>query len=71
VEHVVICSLLVYPEARGNGLGLDMLKSLISLHNGKTWHVPAILPEELGKVYESAGFMKEKLSQWQMRLSLM
>jgi hypothetical protein len=29
------------------------------------------LPEELGKVYESAGFMKEKLSQWQMRLSLM
>ena len=71
VEHVVIWSLLVYPEARGNELGLDMLKSLVSLHNGKIWHVPAILPEELGKVYEKAGFEKEKLSQWQMRLSLM
>ena len=71
VEHVVIWSLLVYPEARGNGLGLNMLKSLISLHHGKTWHVPAILPEELGKVYEKAGFEKEKLSQWHMRRSLM
>ncbi|HVF24316.1 MAG TPA: GNAT family N-acetyltransferase [Anaerolineales bacterium] len=70
VEHVVIWSLLVYPEARGNGLGLDMLKSLISLHNGKTWHVPAIVPEELGKVYEKAGFEREKLSQWQMKLTL-
>ena len=69
-EHVVIWSLFVHPEARGYGFGLDMLKSLIAMHPGKTWHVPAILPEELGTVYKSAGFEKEKLSQWQMKLSL-
>ncbi|MCI0556024.1 MAG: GNAT family N-acetyltransferase, partial [Anaerolineae bacterium] len=71
VEHVVIWSLLVEPDARGNELGLDMLRSLTTQHAGKIWHVPAILPEELGKVYEKAGFEKEKLSQWQMRLALM
>ena len=69
VEHVVVWSLLVEPEARGNELGLDMLRSLITTHPGKIWHVPAILPEELGKVYERADFEKEKLSQWQMKLS--
>jgi hypothetical protein len=68
-EHIVIWSLLVEQNARGNKLGLDMLKSLTAMHTGKTWHVPAILPEELGTIYEKAGFEKEKLSQWQMRLS--
>ena len=70
VEHVVIWSLLVHPDTPGSKLDLEMLKSLVAGHTGKTWHVPAILPEELGRVYESAGFTKEKLSQWQMRLSL-
>jgi hypothetical protein len=39
-------------------------------HAGKTWHVPAIFPEEFGNVFERAGFEKENLSQWQMKLSL-
>jgi GNAT superfamily N-acetyltransferase len=69
-EHVVIWSLLVQPDARRSELGLEMLKSLTAKHTGKTWHVPAILPEGLGNIYEKAGFEKEKLSQWQMRLSL-
>jgi len=69
-KEVVIWSLLVEPNARGNGLGVKMLKSIVAHHPGKTWHVPAILPEELGKVYERAGFEKEKLSQWQMKLTL-
>ena len=69
-EHVVIWSLLVEPEARGNGLGTDMLKHVMAQHAGKTWHVPAIFPEELEKVFERSGFEKEKLSQLQMRLRL-
>lgn len=69
-EHVVIWSLLVEPEARGQGLGSDLLKSLIAEYPGRTWHVPAILPEELGKIFERAGFEREELSQWQMTLSL-
>ncbi len=69
-EHVVIWSLLVEPEARGNGLGVDMLKSVMAVHAGRTWHVPAIWPEEFGKIFERAGFEREELSQWQMRLLL-
>lgn len=69
-EHVVIWSLLVEQEARGEGLGTDMLKSVIANHAGRSWHVPALFPEELGKVFERAGFEREELSQWQMRLVL-
>jgi ribosomal protein S18 acetylase RimI-like enzyme len=69
-EHVVIWSLLVEPQARGKGLGTDMLKNLMANHPGKTWHVPAVLPEEFATIFERAGFEQEKLSQWQMRLLL-
>ena len=69
-EQVVIWSLLVEKDARGNELGVEMLNSIATKHAGKTWRVPAILPEELGKTYEKAGFEKEHLSQWQMSLIL-
>jgi ribosomal protein S18 acetylase RimI-like enzyme len=69
-EHVVIWSLLVEQDARGNRLGIDLLKSIIANYADKTWHVPAIFPEELGNVFERANFENEKLSQWQMRLTL-
>lgn len=69
-EHVVIWSLLVEPSARGNGLGVDMLKRIVAHHAGKTWHVPAIWPEEFGVLFEQVGFQREEISQWQMRLSL-
>jgi GNAT superfamily N-acetyltransferase len=70
VEHVVIWSLLVEEVARGNGLGTDMLRSIIANYRGKSWHVPAIFPEEFENVFVRAGFEKENLSQWQMRLAL-
>lgn len=70
VENVVIWSLLVETSARGRGLGVDMLKRVMAHHAGKIWHVPAIWPEEFGVIFEQAGFQREKLSQWQMRLSL-
>lgn len=70
-EHVVIWSLLVEPEARGHGLGSALLQRVIANWTGKMWHIPALCPEELGKVFERAGFEKEKLSQWQMKLSLL
>ncbi len=70
VSDIAIWSLMVDPQARGNGLGVQTLKAVIAQHPGKTWHVPAILPEELGKVFERAGFVREELSQWQMKLRL-
>jgi GNAT superfamily N-acetyltransferase len=66
----VILSLLVEPHARGKGLGTDLLKTIIAHYPNKTWHVPAIFPEEFAKVFERAGFAREELSQWQMRLVL-
>lgn len=69
-EHVVIWSLLVEPAARGDHLGVDILKSIIAKHANKTWHVPAIFPEEFQKIFGRAGFEKEELSQWQMKLTL-
>ena len=68
--HIVIWSLLVEPGARGRNLSVDILKALIATHPGKTWHVPALFPEEMGKVFERAGFQKEELSQLQMKLTL-
>ena len=69
-DRVVIWSLLVEADVRGNRLGTHMLKSLIANHPGKSWHVPALFPEELENVFVRAGFEREKLSQWQMRLAL-
>jgi GNAT superfamily N-acetyltransferase len=69
-ERVVIWSLLVEEVARGNGLGTDMLRSIIANYRGKSWHVPAIFPEEFENVFINAGFEREKLSQWQMKLNL-
>lgn len=68
--HVVVWSLLVEREARGGHLAADMLKSVINQHPDRIWHIPAIMPEELGVVFERAGFQREELSQWQMRLLL-
>lgn len=69
-KDIIIWSLVVEGPARGSGLGVDMLKSMIAQNPGKTWHVPALLPEGLGKVYERVGFVREELSQWQMKLIL-
>jgi GNAT superfamily N-acetyltransferase len=70
LEHVLIWSVLVEPEARGRNLGEQILKSVIAQYPERNWHVSAILPEELGYVYERIGFEREELSQWQMRLVL-
>lgn len=69
-DHVVIWSLLVEPSARGKRLSIDMLKNVMANYPRKTWHVPAIFPEELGNIFEVAGFEREEISQWQMRLLL-
>lgn len=70
VENVAIWSLLVEQGARGHGLATDILRNVMVNHAKKTWHVPAIFPEEFGQVFERAGFERETLSQWQMKLSL-
>lgn len=70
-SDVGIWSLCVAPDARRKGLGTRMLKAIMTQYPGKTWHVPAILPEELSPVFRGAGFVREELSQWQMKLRLL
>jgi ribosomal protein S18 acetylase RimI-like enzyme len=70
VDDIVVWSLLVESQARGRGLGTETLIAVMAKHPGKTWHVPALFPEELGKIFEKAAFERESLSQWQMKLTL-
>ncbi len=69
-EHVVVWSVLVEPDMRGKNLGAEMLRNVIAHHACRTWHIPAIFPEEFTKPFERAGFVKEELSQWQMKLAV-
>lgn len=65
-EHVTLRSLIVPIQVRGQGQGASLLKALFAQYPGKTWHVPAVFPEETGKTFEQAGMQPEPLSQWQM-----
>ncbi len=69
-ERVIIWSLLVEDQSQLSSLGADMLKNVITYHKGKTWHAPALFPEEFQSAFIRAGFEREELSQWQMKLHL-
>lgn len=70
MDQVVVWSLLVEEHARGQGLGSQILRAVMARHPGKRWQMPAVLPEELWRVFEKADFKKENLSQWQMKRAL-
>ena len=69
-ERVIIWSLLAEDPSQLSSLGVEMLKSVIACHKGKTWHAPALFPEEFESVFVRAGFEREELSQWQMKIIL-
>ena len=69
-EHVSILSVLVMPGARSAGQSLRMMRALAAKFPDKTWHVPALYPEEMAGIFEKAGFEKEELEQYQMSLKL-
>ncbi len=63
---LVIRSLVVEPEMRGKGQGRRLLKALRAKYRGKAWSVPALCPEEMGALFERAGFRRGELSQFHM-----
>ncbi len=69
-EHVTISSVLVKTRSRGAGLSGVLMRALFSRFPNKTWHVPAIYPEEICGVFEQVGMKREDISQWQMSLAL-
>lgn len=63
--------LVVAPEARRQNQASQLLAGLFQLFPGKTWGIPAIMPEELAlPALERAGFAHNELSQLQMQLAL-
>ncbi|KAA3657724.1 MAG: GNAT family N-acetyltransferase [Chloroflexi bacterium] len=69
-ETIHIRSLIVNQSARNQGQATQLLHSLFTRFPGKTWNVPAIFPEELGPLFETLGFKRGELSQWQMALDI-
>lgn len=69
-EHVSIASVLVKARSRGAGLSAVLMRTLFARFPNKTWHVPAIYPEEICGVFDEVGMQREEISQWQMSLKL-
>ncbi|HNO31134.1 MAG TPA: hypothetical protein PKI78_05055, partial [Anaerolineales bacterium] len=70
VKDVAISSVLVKTRSRGAGLSGVLLRALFAKFPGKTWHVSAIYPEEMGVIFEHVGMTREAISQWQMSRAL-
>jgi ribosomal protein S18 acetylase RimI-like enzyme len=66
--QIAVRSILVDPQARGQGQAARLLQATVAAHPGKTWRVPALCPEEIGGLFEGAGFVRESLAQLQMVL---
>jgi ribosomal protein S18 acetylase RimI-like enzyme len=69
-EHVVIWSVLVKAGSRGAGLSPLLLRTVFSQFPGKTWHVPALYPEEMSPIFDELGMKRDDISQLQMSLRL-
>jgi ribosomal protein S18 acetylase RimI-like enzyme len=69
-EHVVISSVLENVNSRAAGLGSALMRAVFSRFPNKTWHVPALFPEEMSALFEELGMQREEISQWQMSLKL-
>lgn len=69
-EHVAIWSVLVKARSRGAGLSPVLMRALFAKFPNKTWHVPALYPEEICAVFDQVGMKREEISQWQMSLAL-
>ena len=69
-DDVVIWSVLVKARSRGAGLSPVLIRSIFAKYPNKTWHVPAVFPEEMSPIFEDVGMVREAISQWQMSLKL-
>ena len=64
--QIAIRSVVVKPEARGEGLAARLLRTLMDNHPDAQWVVPALCPQEIGGLFERVGFERRELSQLQM-----
>jgi len=70
-EQITIRGLMVEPQARRQGWAIRLLQAVIAAHPNKSWGVPIIYPEALiTQLFEKVGFVKDELTQFQMKLPL-
>ncbi len=69
-KDATLYCLVVEEGERRNGNAMHLLNALFAAYPDRTWHIPALCPEEVSGLFEKAGFQKERLSQFQMNLSL-
>jgi ribosomal protein S18 acetylase RimI-like enzyme len=69
-EKVAIWSVLVKARSRGAGLSPVLMRAVFSRFPNKTWHVPALYPEEICAVFDQVGMKREEISQLQMSFML-
>jgi len=68
--QMAIRAVLVKPEARRQGEATRLLQALIARYPGRIWRVAPLCPEEIGGLFDGAGFERESLAQLQMILDL-
>lgn len=68
--QIAICSLIVLPEARGQGQAARLVEAVHSNFPNRKWVLPALCPEEVGGLFERIGFHQGSLSQLQMSVDL-
>lgn len=65
-SQIAIRALVVEPAARRQGQAQRLIRALQARLPGKLWRVPVLCPEEVGVVFERAGFVPEAMTQLQM-----
>jgi len=65
-----VLAILTLPNARRQGNATSLLRAAIAHHPDKTWRIAPHFPEEIGGLFEKVGLTRDKLSQWQMSVSL-
>ena len=63
---IAIRSIIVQPEARRSGQATRLLQALAATYPQRQWKVMIVCPEEIGGLFEKAGFVREQLAQFQM-----
>jgi ribosomal protein S18 acetylase RimI-like enzyme len=68
-KQISVRALLVEPPARRQGQARRLIQALLACHPDHNWQVPPIFPEEMVGPFEKLGFMRDPISQWQMKLA--
>lgn len=69
-EQIYLRTFGIHPGVQDRNPPRDLLRALFAHYPHKTWNIPAIFPEELAVIFESVGFNRQTLSQYQMDLDL-